>query len=94
MKRGSRGIETPRRAQERDQLQSVRDAGQLGTGTASSPPSSRSKKWHAVVGDGRELGGGGLPKWQGWAKAAREKLNAIIEDAHFPSAAEPAKVAA
>jgi len=36
----------------------------------------------------------GLPKWQGWAKAAREKLNAVIEDAHFPSAAEPAEVAA
>ena len=36
----------------------------------------------------------GLPKWQGWAKAAREKLNAIIEDAHFPSAAEPAEVTA
>ena len=35
----------------------------------------------------------GLPKWQGWAKAAREKLNAIIEDAHFPSTAEPAEVA-
>ena len=31
----------------------------------------------------------GLPKWQGWAKAAREKLNAIIEDAHFPSPAGP-----
>ena len=36
----------------------------------------------------------GLPKWQGWAKAAREKLNAIIEDAHFPSAPEPAEVEA
>ena len=36
----------------------------------------------------------GLPKWQGWAKAAREKLNASIEDAHFPSPAEPAEVAA
>ena len=22
----------------------------------------------------------GLPKWQGWAKAARQKLNAIVED--------------
>ncbi len=31
---------------------------------------------------------------QGWAKAAREKLNAIIEDAHFPSPAEPAEVPA
>ncbi|MDE0391167.1 MAG: hypothetical protein OXI57_03755 [Rhodospirillales bacterium] len=29
-----------------------------------------------------------------WAEAAREKLNAIIEDAHFPSPAEPAEVAA
>ena len=28
------------------------------------------------------------------AKAAREKLNAIIEDAQFPLAAEPAEVAA
>ena len=36
----------------------------------------------------------GLPKWLGWATAAREKLNASIEDAHFPSAAEPAEVAA
>ena len=36
----------------------------------------------------------GLPKWQGWAKAARQKLNAIVEDAHFPSPAEPAEVAA
>ena len=32
----------------------------------------------------------GQPKWQGWAKAAREKLNAIVEDAHFPSPAEVA----
>ena len=31
----------------------------------------------------------GLPKWQGWAKAAREPLNPIIEDAHFPSPTEP-----
>lgn len=29
-----------------------------------------------------------------WTEAAREKLNAIIEDAHFPSPAEPAEVAA
>ena len=29
-----------------------------------------------------------------WAEAAREKSNAIIEDAHFPSPAEPAEVAA
>ena len=36
----------------------------------------------------------GLPKWQGWAKAARKKLNAIIEDAHFPSAPAPVEVAA
>ena len=36
----------------------------------------------------------GLPKWQGWAKAAREKLNASIEDAHFPWPAEPAEGAA
>ena len=36
----------------------------------------------------------GLPKWQGRAKAAREKLNAIVEDAHFPSPVEPAEVAA
>ena len=36
----------------------------------------------------------GLTKWQGWAKAAREKLNAIVEDAHFPSPAESAEVAA
>ena len=36
----------------------------------------------------------GLPKWQGWAKAAREKLKTIIDDAHFPSPAEPAEVAA
>ena len=36
----------------------------------------------------------GLPKRQGWAKAAREKLNAIIEDAHFPRPAEPTEVAA
>lgn len=36
----------------------------------------------------------GLPKWQGWAKAARKKLNAIVEDAHFPRPAEPTEVAA
>ena len=36
----------------------------------------------------------GLPKWQGWAKATREKLKATIDDAHFPSPAEPAEVAA
>ena len=30
----------------------------------------------------------GLAKWQGWAKAAREKFNAIIEDAHFLSPTE------
>ena len=35
----------------------------------------------------------GLPKWQGWAKAAREKLKAIVEDAHFPSPGAPAEVA-
>ena len=29
-----------------------------------------------------------------WDEAVREKLNAIIEDAHFPSPAEPAEVAA
>ena len=29
-----------------------------------------------------------------WAEATREKLNAVIEDAHFPSPAEPAEVAA
>ena len=34
-----------------------------------------------------------LPKSQAWAKAAPEKLNAIIEDPHFPSPAEPAEVA-
>ena len=36
----------------------------------------------------------GLPKWQGWAKAARQKLNAIVEDAHFPSPAQPAEAPA
>ena len=36
----------------------------------------------------------GLPTWQGWGKAARQKLNAIVEDTHFPSPAEPAEVAA
>ena len=36
----------------------------------------------------------GLPKWQGWAKAAREKLNTIVEDAYFPSPVEPAEVPA
>ena len=36
----------------------------------------------------------GLTKRQGWAKAAREKFNAIIEDAHFASPAEPAEGAA
>ena len=36
----------------------------------------------------------GLPKWQGWAKTAREKLNGRIEDAHFPSPAAPADVVA
>jgi hypothetical protein len=28
-----------------------------------------------------------------WAETVREKLNAIIEDAHFPSPAEPVEVA-
>ena len=31
-----------------------------------------------------------LPKWQGWAKAAREKLKKMTEDLHFPHPAEPA----
>ena len=31
----------------------------------------------------------GLPKWQGWAKAAREKLRKMTEDAHFPLPPEP-----
>ncbi len=31
----------------------------------------------------------GLPKWQGWAKAAREKLRKMTEDLHFPLPAEP-----
>ena len=35
----------------------------------------------------------GLPKWQGWAKAARQKLNAIVEDAHCPSAVDRDRVA-
>ena len=26
----------------------------------------------------------GLPKWQGWARAAREKLQQMTADAHFP----------
>ena len=26
----------------------------------------------------------GLPKWQGWAKAARAKLEQMTEDMHFP----------
>jgi transposase InsO family protein len=32
----------------------------------------------------------GLPKWQGWAKAAREKLAQMTEKLHFPLPAEPA----
>jgi len=35
----------------------------------------------------------GLPSWQGWAKAAREKLNAVVADAHFPSPGAPSEVA-
>jgi putative transposase len=32
-----------------------------------------------------------LPKWQGWAKAARKKLEDMVADAHFPLASgEPA----
>lgn len=31
----------------------------------------------------------GLPKWQGWARAAREKLRKMTEDAHFPFPVEP-----
>lgn len=31
-----------------------------------------------------------LPKWQGWAKAAREKLRQMTEGLHFPHPAEPA----
>lgn len=31
----------------------------------------------------------GLPKWQGWAKAAREKLQRMTENQHFPHPAEP-----
>ena len=31
----------------------------------------------------------GLPTWQDWAKAAREKLRKMTEDAHFPLPAEP-----
>jgi putative transposase len=32
-----------------------------------------------------------LPKWQGWAKAARKKLEDMVADAHFPIASgEPA----
>ncbi len=31
----------------------------------------------------------GLPKWQGWAKAAREKLKRMTEGLHFPHPAEP-----
>jgi putative transposase len=27
-----------------------------------------------------------LPKWQGWAKAARKKLEDMVADAHFPTA--------
>ncbi|MCC7411666.1 MAG: IS3 family transposase [Gammaproteobacteria bacterium] len=30
-----------------------------------------------------------LPKWQGWAKAAREKLKKMTEDLHFPHPVEP-----
>jgi transposase InsO family protein len=30
-----------------------------------------------------------LPKWQGWAKAAREKLKKMTEDVHFPHPVEP-----
>ena len=36
----------------------------------------------------------GLPRWQDGAKAARQKLNAIVEDTHFPSPDEPSEVAA
>ena len=32
----------------------------------------------------------GLPKWQGWAKAARDKLARMTEGMHFPFPAEPA----
>jgi transposase InsO family protein len=31
-----------------------------------------------------------LPKWQGWAKAAREKLKKMAEALHFPHPADPA----
>ena len=31
-----------------------------------------------------------LPKWQGWAKAAREKLKQMTDGLHFPHPAEPA----
>ena len=36
----------------------------------------------------------GLRMWQGWTKAVRAKLNAVIEDAHFPSSAAPVELAA
>ena len=32
----------------------------------------------------------GLPKWQGWARAAREKLQKMTDDMHFPLAADTA----
>jgi transposase InsO family protein len=35
-----------------------------------------------------------LPKWQGWAKAAREKLEQMTKDRHFPLPADPAQPAA
>lgn len=31
----------------------------------------------------------GLPRWQGWAKAAREKLAQMTKDVHFPLPADP-----
>ena len=31
----------------------------------------------------------GLPKWQSWARAAREKLAKMTEDVHFPMPADP-----
>jgi len=31
----------------------------------------------------------GLPRWQGWARAAREKLRKMTEEAHFPLSSVP-----
>jgi hypothetical protein len=39
-----------------------------------------------VYGHGRTVA---LPTWQGWAKAAKEKLKKMTEGAHWPSGVAP-----